>query len=305
MKVGELSRGEALERMRGAGLSWQVGPYAIRAFIPAADIADGFRFLYSDFPLLASHDIVDAELRVLSKRLAPWRFAIEVDGEVQYDWLPRRLVMPMAEWALNVCVFHRSHQYLMLHAAVVERAGRAAMFSGRAGSGKSTLCAALVNRGWRLLSDEVALIRPSDGRIVPAPRPVSLKERSIEVIRAWAPGAVLGPEYPRTSKGRVAHMLPPSDSVKRADEAAVPGLLVFPRFDADRRADLRRISKARAFLQAAGDSFNYSVLGRTGFETLAASIDRCACFELSYGDLAQAVERVDELASSDPRSLPA
>ena len=299
MTFGELPRAEALARLRGDGLCWQVGPYAIRAATALEDVADGLRFLYSSFPLLPADQIVDAELRVRAK---PWpgRVSIEVDGDVLYDWLSRRVVIPMAEWALNVCVFHRSHRFFMLHAAVVERDGRAALFSGKAGSGKSTLCAALVHRGWRLLSDEVALIRPEDGRILPVPRPVGLKEGSIGVIRRWAPEAVLGPEWPGTAKGAVAHMLPPPGSVERSAETALPAWLFFPRFDERASAELEEVSRARAFLRAANDSFNYSVLGRTAFETLARCVDGCTCFDLRYGDLETAVRRIAELTGAAP-----
>ena len=57
--------------------------------------------------------------------------------------------------------------FLLVHAAVLERDGRAVVMPGPSGVGKSTLCAALVARGWRLLSDEVAMIRTA-GRSAPA-----------------------------------------------------------------------------------------------------------------------------------------
>ena len=303
MTVRDLAPVEALARMKGRGLCWRVGPYAIRARTDLPDVAAGMCFLYSQFPLLEGDQIVDAEIRI--RRTAPLlrRVSIAVDGEIQFDWLPRRIVVPMAEWALNVCVFHRSHQYFMLHAAVVERGGNAAMCVGRAGSGKSTLCAALVHRGFRLLSDEVALIRPSDLEIQPVPRPVSLKEASIEIIKAWAPQAQFGPDWPETSKGRVAHMLPTAESVTRADEPARPRWLFFPRYERNAPTALEPIGKARALVRAADESFNYSVLGRAAFETLVRVIDRCDCYELRFGDLPSAVREVLSVVEG-PRAEP-
>jgi hypothetical protein len=49
--------------------------------------------------------------------------------------------------------------FLLLHASVVEIAGRAAAFLGESGSGKSTLAAALHARGHRLVTDDVAAVR--------------------------------------------------------------------------------------------------------------------------------------------------
>ena len=298
MTVGDLPAPEARRRLRKDGLCFKVGPYAIRARTALPRVAEGLCFLYSSFPLVPDDSIVDAELWVRAKPLLPLRATILVDGEAQFDWLPGGVVIPMAEWALNVSVFHRSHLYLMLHAAVVERGDRAAVLIGRAGSGKSTLCAALVHRGWRLLSDEVALIRPSDGCLQPVPRPVSLKEGSIEAVRRWAPDARFGPVWPRTSKGRLAHMLPPSDCVARADEPAMPHWIFFPRFVEGAPARVREVAKAHAFLRAADNSFNYSVLGRPAFDLLVGFIDRCSCFELEFGDLEAAVRTMTSSMTS-------
>ena len=64
----------------------------------------------------------------------------------------------MFEWGLNWVVANHAHQFAIVHAAAVEKDGRGFIFPGAPGSGKSTLCAALVSRGWRLLSDEMAMI---------------------------------------------------------------------------------------------------------------------------------------------------
>jgi hypothetical protein len=48
---------------------------------------------------------------------------------------------------------------MVVHAAAVELDGRVALFAGSAGSGKSTLCAALGTRGCRVLTDDCVLLR--------------------------------------------------------------------------------------------------------------------------------------------------
>jgi HprK-related kinase A len=81
----------------------------------------------------------------------------------------------MLEWGMNWCIASHMHYYLMLHAAVLERDGHALIMPGDPGAGKSTLTAALMLDGWRLLSDEIALIDRNDGLLYGLARPVSLK----------------------------------------------------------------------------------------------------------------------------------
>jgi len=75
----------------------------------------------------------------------------------------------------------------MLHAAVLEKNGRAVVLPGDPGAGKSTLTAALMLSGWRLLSDEITLVDRDDGLLVGLARPVSLKNASIDVIQRAFP----------------------------------------------------------------------------------------------------------------------
>jgi len=219
-----------------------------------------------------------------------------VDGRSPFAPLPFDQAFPMLEWGLNWCVSAHCHQYLIIHAAVVERSGRALILPAPPGSGKSTLTAALVHRGWRLLSDELTLIEPESCRVVPIPRPVSLKNGSIAAIRAFAPAAEIGVPVRDTVKGTVAHMRAPHDEPLASLRTIEPHWVVFPRYEASAASQMTPVPKALAFMQVADQAFNYTIHGRRGFDVLATLIDRCACRSLEFGELAAAVAAVDSLA---------
>ena len=165
------------------------------------------------------------------------------------------------------------------------------------GSGKSTLCAALAFRGWRLLSDEMALIDPATGWLQALPRPISLKNRSIEVIRAFAPEAVFSPTVPDTVKGSVAHVRPPREGVSRGAERVPVRWIVVPQYEAGAPAVLTPISRAKAFMTLMDHCFNFETFGREGFATLARVIDGCQAYRFRYGNLDEAVGLFDRLAA--------
>lgn len=294
MRLGELSATELAGRLR-EGLGWRVGPFVVRFTTPLEFLAPHVALLYGDFPVMPDGEFPDAEVSVRRSGWMRRRVSILADGSAVYRGVPRAQVVPLVEWTLNLCAFHRPSRYLLVHAAVVEKDGQAALFPGDAGSGKSTLCAALVYRGWRLLSDEVAPVGPADGRIVPVPRPISLKGDSIEAVKRFAPQAVFGPTWPETPKGRLAHAVPPRPSVLRMDEPAEPAWVVFPCFQPGAPARLEPIRKPAALLHFATNAFNFEVLGRQGFLSLADLIDRCECFRFAYGDLDQAVAGLEGL----------
>jgi HprK-related kinase A len=164
------------------------------------------------------------------------------------------------------------------------------------GSGKSTLCAALIFNGWRLLSDELALIRPQDGALVPMPRPVSVKNESITVLTQLLPQLRFGSRVHETSKGTVAHFSAPTAAVQRAGEPVLPAWVVLPRYVAGLPATLTPLPRARAFMSLVENAFNYDVFGAEGFALLGALVDRSRCFSFDYGHLPQAIASFAALA---------
>ncbi|MCA1926509.1 MAG: HprK-related kinase A [Thiobacillus sp.] len=235
MKLLQLSPGDLRRQLAGPGVWLRTGPFSMRLQSRIPAIAAGLADLYGQFEVRSPREaFADFHVSVNSpsglRRWVKPQAQFSFDGQQPFKPLPRDQAFPMLEWGLNWCVSTQAHQYLIIHAAVIEKNGRAAILPAPPGSGKSTLAAALVLSGWRLLSDELTLIDRKTGNIQPLPRPVSLKNQSIEVIRQFDPQVFINRASHDTVKGTVAHMRPPRDSVLRQHEPARPGWVIFPKW---------------------------------------------------------------------------
>ena len=296
--VSSYSTPELRAALAGPGIRLQTGPFITHVRSSLPEVAHGISLLYGDYPLHGGDQLADFHLRLRDapglRRWVRRQVHFDFDGIAPFKPLPAQHAFPMFEWTMNWCVSTRAHGWLIIHAAVVEKHGCAAVLPAPSGSGKSTLCAALVSRGWRLLSDEMALVGLDTSMLTPLPRPISLKNASIDLIHAYA-GSVMSPAVRDTTKGTVAHMQAPAASVARADQLARPGWVVFPRYVAAAPAQLSQAPRARAFMRLAENSFNYNTLGAAGFAALGRLIDASACYDFSYSSLDEAVAMFDSL----------
>ena len=305
LTLAALPADEVRRRLRGAGLRLRTGPlvFCIRSQVP--EVLHGLIALYGQHPVIDAVEFADFEVSVdraagLRRWLRPQLY-FGVDGSSPFAPLPGNQGMPMLEWGMNWCVSGSCHQYLVLHAAVLERNGRALVMPAPSGSGKSTLCAALLFRGWRLLSDELAIIEPTTGLLVPMPRAVSLKNTSIEVLQRFAGDTLrFGSVVRDTVKGRVGHFAPPVDSVQRAGQRVAPGWIVFPRFEAGVPSVMSTMTRGQTLMRLIENAFNYNVHLEAGFNALANLVQSSTCGQFHYSDLDQAVEYFDQLSRTAP-----
>lgn len=305
-RVRDLPPGELRRRLRGAGLALRTGPVAARVRSPLEEVASGIALHYAAHPLEPDDGFCDFHVEVSRprgfRRFVKPQVVFRVDGESPFTPLPGDQGFPMLEWGLNWCFTNLCHQYLTLHAAVVERGGHAIVLPAPPGSGKSTLCAGLAFRGWRLMSDELAVLDiGSDASLVAVPRPISLKNASIDVIRSFAPEAAFNRPVRETIKGTVAHARPPEDAVLRADQRARVAWIVLPKWQAGAPTRLEPLTKARALMRLVENAFNPNVHGRAGFECLADVVDGAETFEFSYSRLDEACALFDRLAEQRSR----
>lgn len=302
LTLGQLSVEQLQQRLFAGSLLIDIHPFVTRIHSSERSMVRDLALLYADFPVLSADTFADFHVSVSRERgLRRWvkpTLRFYFDGLPAFVPLRANHAMACHEWGLNWCVSAHSHQYLVIHAAVVERGGFAALMPAPPGSGKSTLCAALVQRGWRLLSDELALFNAATGLVLGMARPINLKNKSIDVIRAFEPGVVMTAPVADTTKGTVALLRPPASSVRRAREPATPRWVVLPRYSAGSPPTLKQKGRARTSMLVAEQSFNYDVLGRRGFDAVTALLDACEGFELEYSQLDDAVGIFERLAES-------
>lgn len=299
MNVGAAAPAALRERLAGAGLAIRIPPITLRVRSPVRALAGQLHALYGAYELCDAAQFADIDVRLLPARgarrwLAP-TVQFVVDGIAPFDPFPLDHALPLLEWGVNWVFAQRMHQYLLLHAAVVERDGRALVLPAWPGSGKSTLAASLACRGWRLLSDEFGVVVPATLEVLPFPRPPALKNESIEVMRRFAPDAFIGPTFAKTRKGAVAHLRVADASVRRAREPASIAAVVFPDFQAGAAPAVRKLSQSAAFLKLAHNAFNYEVLGETAFHAVAAIVRAGPCRILRYGDLDAAHAAIEQI----------
>ena len=279
-----------------------MGPFTFRVCATLPSLRRQLEVLYADFPNGdGSGGFADFHVRLaLATGLRRWlwpRVVFEHDGTEHFRTMRVQEALLLFEGGLNYTIAENSNFFLTMHAAAIEQGGRVAILPGHSGAGKSTLTAALISRGWRLLSDELTLISLTDGKIAALARPVGLKNEGIDAIRQFAPQSEFSRPIQDTEKGTVAFIKPPAASVARMSELAEPGWIVVPRYARHAGPRLSPRGKVHTFTALYDSACNIHLLGQAGFEALTSVVDRCDCYDFVYSEFDDAVAAFAELVA--------
>jgi HprK-related kinase A len=277
-------------------LALQIGPVAFRVGSAWPQPLDALRDLYAGYP--QPDGVCDFTVRLEPEK--PSRRWVRPSVAIHGDYtLPDAAPMSLdhgllaAEMGMNLQMALGQKNYLLLHAASVEKDGRALILTGESGAGKSTLAAMLGERGWRLMGDEFALLDLEDGMLRAFPRAISLKNGAIRIMEREAPPERFGPRLEGTPKGEIRHLRPNAAALAAMAEPARPALILFPRFGA--AADARPVGQAEVFMRLTQASTNYVALGAAGFAALTRLIEQCPAAAIDYPDAETALATVDAL----------
>jgi len=286
--------------MRNA-LEVAIGPVSFRLGSAWKAPLDALAGLYAGYP--EPDAVCDFTVRLEPER--PWRRwfrpSVAISGDyVLPDAAPLSLAHGLlaAEMGMNLQMALGQKSFLLLHAASVEKDGKALILTGESGAGKSTLSALLGERGWRLMGDEFALVDLETGALHPFPRAISLKNGAIPVIEKEAGAGRMGPVLEGTPKGTIRHLKPRADAVARMREPARPALILFPRFGGERA--LRSVGQAECFMRLTQASTNYVALGERGFAALSGLVSTVPAVAIDYPDTETALELVGQLWAALP-----
>lgn len=203
------------------------------------------------------------------------------------------------EWGLNWVLSSFQNYYLCIHAAVLEKNNQAVILPAPPGSGKSTLCALLMLNGWRLLSDEHCLVDLSTGMLVPAVRPIAIKNRSFAVIEQWAQSNKLQCVQANTLKGSVGYLPANELSWRLYKNHATPAFIIMPSYSREPTPTaLTPVRRCDMVIELVKNSFNYQALAQQGFDVLTRLVGSTESYTLTYHNTAEALSLFEGLASA-------
>ncbi|MFW6107558.1 MAG: hypothetical protein ACOC70_00025 [bacterium] len=218
----------------------------------------------------------DDRLAVRRGRRVLWHAA---DAEELVPWLEGEVV----RWLLG-----RLRGYGQIHAAAVERDGRAIVLAGGPDSGKTSLACAFGLAGWGVMSDEVALVE-ADGRHVRSfPRMMFVEDETARRL----PELATHPRRRIPVAGGTATVRPVSPAGlgpgPRA-RATVAGLVFVQRGGPVRCAPLSERHAIELLLPL---SFSAAERPRRTLDVCLAMVRSAPAWEMKAGRLAAAVELV-------------
>lgn len=230
-------------------------------------------------------------LCVIRSHGAPSTWSVVEDGVITHICHSSAELELLLIWLINSrAVEWIGKDHLLFHAGAVAIGQTGIILAGRSGSGKSTLTAALVAEGLAYFSDEVAVVGPDSGALLPFRKAIKLEPGSVPVL-AGRYAALTAARPPATSDDHEPTYLRPPDEAWPST-AATPKLVIFPRYEPHAQTRITVLSRSTAFERLLAHSFSARHQGADGVRQVVRLLESCACYELTMDNLDDAVRAV-------------
>ena len=219
------------------------------------------------------------------------------DG-IPVGWAPRLSEMaPIVKAALWQSAIN-AHDFLFyIHAGVVGTGRSCVLLPAAAGSGKSSLTAALVHRGFRYFSDEVALIEPTTFHVSPMPLAMCIKSTGWDLMARYYPGILSLPVHVRIDEKVLRYIPPPADSLEQLPMPVRH--IIFPRYEQAAPTRLERVKRSEALGRLMNECLALRQrLDQKNVGQLVRWISGVECYELTFSSLELAAQLVAEATGS-------
>ncbi len=264
-----------------------------------------FRVSYSSFaqvqmvhPILEHLEVPESSDKTTAVDIleAPDRLIVYRDREVFAFCARITELAPIVKTLVWMTTVNGHHYFLDIHAGVISDGSRCIVLPAPAGSGKSTLTAALVKAGYQYFSDEVALLEEGSFRVFPLPLAIGVKSSGINALTDHFPNLRGLTVHERGDGKRVVYLSPPPESLPEIDAPLPVAALVFPKYSPDSKLWLAGLSKGDALKRLMDECV--AVPSRLDFEKvegLVQWVSRTPCLSLAYGSTVEAVAAIQSL----------
>lgn len=235
---------------------------------------------------------------IVRRKARPWsavEYVVQCNGETYVAGRDERGVMPHLEAALNHQTMLTQDSFFLLHAGVMSFRNRAVVFTGKSGTGKSTLAAALLARGWSYLCDEFALIEPQSLLVYPFPKALSIKQSGLDHIDRLNLPLVSG-EWCDAKRTRQFSYVVPTEASGGGVGGPCPikSVLFLSRRD-NLPLLCSRLTASEAAMTLYQCGLNTEELGRKAFDTAVALARQTPCFEFNLGSVEESCALVESI----------
>jgi hypothetical protein len=213
---------------------------------------------------------------------------------IPVGWAPRLSEMaPIVKAALWQSAIN-AHDFLFyIHAGVVGTGAGCVLLPAAAGSGKSSLTAALVYQGFRYFSDEVALIEPATFHVSPMPLAMCIKSTGWDLMARYYPEILSLPVHVRIDEKVLRYIPPPVDSLEQVPMPV--SHIIFPRYGEAAPNRLERVNRSEALGRLMNECLALRQrLDQTNVRQLVRWIAGVECYELTFSSLETAAQLVVE-----------
>jgi hypothetical protein len=216
-----------------------------------------------------------------------WRLCL--NGTTQGSAMPAAMLLPLLSNRLRTFAYQHTPYLLVTHAAVVSDGHTTVVFPGQSGSGKSTLAASLLARGYRLFSDELAML-DANGDLVPIPLGLGLKSGSWSLLEEDFPTIVNSPEHIRRDGIRVRYLDPGTIPFTQGLDNRLATHLCFPRYQPEGPDDIVPLSPVQAFRALTEAGYQVRGLDEERVERIVTWLLGLSCFALTYSSTEKALQ---------------
>lgn len=298
--LASYSKADVRTALRHGTFTLHLGPFSHIISGTGGALVDFLMDTYRDNRVeMTPSDVTDVQLSIeapnIVRRFVRRQITPNPGFKVPAVPLPISMSALAHEMGLNLSVALKCCRFVNVHAGVVADDEGAIVMSAASGAGKSTLTAALLQYGYRLFSDEFALIGLDKPLLHPYPRPISLKQETIPVVREMVGDNWISKVVRGSPKGDIAYYRARESDLMRDQEPAAAKLILFPNFEKGVQPVAQQLNPAEAIMRLVPASTNYSLLGEPAFHAITGLLKNTRAYEISYGSTTDSLRLVEQI----------
>lgn len=274
-------------------------PVSVAVRCPTPIVRRAIEASFTDLADGADTDPVEIEVR----QEESGGLSVAVDGETRFTSRNPNQALGAVVTSVTRIALDGDTERLHLHAAALSKGGRGVLLSASSGTGKTTLAAKLVTRGWAYGSDESVALGLGDTTVSTFPKPLMIKRGATGPVQELAAVRVaLDPlddeiwTVPASALGaEIVHTIHPACLVVLTPGQGRPGV------GPSQPAAIHPVDAVVAMMQQTMDPRRF---GPRAVELLAAIAAGSRCVEMQVGPLDAAADSLEQLLSDPPAMLP-